>query len=595
MAGEVAVKPAAQEMAASAGAIEAPRRSRASFAFAWTESLWPGLAVSLVVGLFWVLILMGVGPLNPRNLSWMGWDAAQGYIAWGLSRQDVWHWPLAYTTRMGWPVGESIALLDPNPLIAVALKPFSPLLGEPFQYFGLEAVLVCALQFFFAMKLFRLLLGPKPLSIALGSLFFLMAPPLAWSLSLHYALSNHWLILAALLVFMQAQEDGPRVVRRFVISALALAAVAVAINPYIAFQVAVVLSAAVLSLLWRHRLSLAQAAGVMAAMGVVGAVVALTFGFVITGSKGYTAWGYRHFSMNLLSPIDPRQWASVVLPHMPEGTSGQYEGYNYLGAGVLTVALVAVGAVVARRWKPTSLDRRWVVPLLLGCLVLTLMALSTKVMLGSWTLVDFDPNEHLSPYLASLRSSGRLFWTPYYVILLAAVAAPFAFLRRSWANLLLAGALLLQVADTRSLVQWVHTTGIKGHPSPLGSPVWSQLRSTHENLVVLPAWQCSSRTTPDGFRGFQTFGLLAVAQHMRTNSYYSGRYTKATLDLHCRQAIAALSDQPLSPDTAYVVTPKLAKVIAAGPTGPGRCHEVDGFMLCSVKKDFGLRDQPHSQ
>jgi Family of unknown function (DUF6311) len=588
MASEVGVKSAAQEMDASAEAVELQGPgSWAGVALAWTDSLWLGLAISLMVGLIWVLILMGVGPLNPRNIGWLGWDGAQGYVAWGLFRQDVWHWPLAYTTRMGWPVGESIALLDPNPLIAVLLKPFSPLLGEPFQYFGIEAVLVCALQFFFATKLFRLILGPNPLGIALCSLFFLMAPPLAWSLSQHYALSNHWLLLAALLVFFRAQGQESRAVRRLVISGLALAAVAVAINPYIAFQVAMVLTAAVVSLLWQRRLPLSKAAGFVAAMGVIGAVVALTFGFVIAGSKGYTAWGYRHFSMNLLSPVDPRQWASIVLPRVPEGDSAQYEGYNYLGVGAL--ALMVLGAMVVRRRKLHSLDRRWLAPLLLCCVVLTLMALSTKVMAGSITLVDVDPHERLSPYLASLRSSGRLFWTPYYVILLAVLAAPFAFVRRSWANVLIGCALLVQIADTRSLVQWVHTTGMAGHPSPLKSPVWFQLGAVHENLVVLPAWQCAPRVTPDGFRGFQTFGFLAVAQKMRTNSYYSGRYTKATLDFQCRQAIAALSEQPLSPDTAYVVTPKLAAAIAARPTGPGKCHEVDGFILCSAKTDFGLK------
>jgi hypothetical protein len=377
-----------------------------------------------------------------------------------------------------------------------------------------------------------------------------------------------------------------------VTSGLALAAVAVAINPYIAFQVALVLAAAAVSLLWQRRLSLAQAAGFMAAMGVVGAVVSLTFGFVIAGSKGYTAWGYRNFSMNLLAPIDPRQWPSIVLPRVPEGESGQYEGYNYLGLGVLALALIAIGTAIVRRGKLPSLDRRWTVPLLLCCVVLTLMALSTKIMAGSITLLDLDPHEHLSPYLASLRSSGRLFWTPFYVILLAVLAATFVFVRRPWANVLVACALLLQIADTRSLVQWVHTTGMAGHQSPLKSPVWFRLGAAHENLVVLPAWQCAPRVTPDGFRGFQTFGFLAVAQRMRTNSYYSGRYTKATLDFHCRQAIAALSERPLSADTAYVVTPTLAAAIAAGPTGPGKCHEVDGFMLCSMKTDFGLGAEP---
>ena len=36
------------------------------------------------------------------------------------------------------------------------------------------------------------------------------------------------------------------------------------------------------------------------------------------------------------------------------------------------------------------------------------------------------------------------------------------------------------------------------------------------------------------------------------------------------------------------MTPQLAEVIAHGPTGPGKCHDVDNLILCSTKTDFGL-------
>ena len=464
---------------------------------------------------------------------------------------------------------------------------FRHLLGEPFQYFGIEAVLACALFFFFAMKLFRFVLGPNPLGIGLSSLFLLLAPTLAWRLSQHFALSNQWVIIAALLVYFQAQQDSPRAMRRFVVSGLALAAVAVAIHPYLAFPVVLLLTAAAFSLLWQRRMSLSEAAGFMAALGVTSVIVAYSLGFLMAGGKSYTGWGYRLFSMNLLAPIDPSNWRSIVLPQLPTGTTGQYEGYNYLGAGALALALIMLVAAVVRRSKLPSLDRRWLLPLLLCCLGLTLMALSTKVMFGAKTLVDVDPRERLSAHLAFLRASGRLFWTPYYLILVAVLAAPFCFVRRGWANLLIGCALLLQIADTNSLRQWVRTNVSQGgHASPLKSAVWSQLGSMHENLIVLPPWQCSFRT-PDGFRGYQTFGLLAVEQRMRTNSYRPGRYIETNRDADCRQSIAALANEPLSPDSAYVVAPALAEVIAKGPTGAGKCREVDGFVLCSVKLDFG--------
>jgi Family of unknown function (DUF6311) len=583
------------DLATSVGPTRDPARVRTpasaprGFASAWIDSIWLGLAISLVVGFLYALFLLGPAVLNPHNLSWLGLDPADHYIGWELFRQDPhWHWPLTYTNRVGYPLGENVALMDANALLLVLFKPFSPLLPEPFQYFGIEAVLVCALQFFFSLRLFRLLLGQNPLGITLGSLFFLTSPPLAWRLTRHFSLSNHWLLIGALLIYFQAQQESPRAMRRFVISALVLAGVAVAINPYIALQVLLVLTAAAGSLLWQRKLTLATALGFMTALGAACMIVAYSLGLLIAGGQGYGAWGYRLYSLNLLAPFDPI-YASVLsrlLPHFPRGQV--YPGSNYLGAGVIFLTIFLLLLFAWRRGNLLSLDRRQVVPLLLCCLALTLLAFSTKVSIGATTLVDLDPQQKLTPFLKTLRASERLFWLPYYTILTAVLAAPFLLVRKSQANLLLAVVLVVQLVDAAPLFRFVRSNVDQTLLQPLKSPIWSKLGAIHENLVVLPAWQCGFRFSPGDLDGFQIFGLLAARQQMRTNSYYSARYTKVNFDFHCKQAIAALAQQPLSPDTAYVVTPSLAAVIAQGPTGPGKCHEVDGFILCSAKTDFGL-------
>ena len=554
-------------------------KTRSTSQFVRAGSLWLDLAIAAVAGLLYALLVMGPGPLNPRNVNWVTPDPAYHYIGWELFQQDPkLHWPLTYTDRLGYPEGESVALLDLNPLLAVVLKPLSPLLPEPCQYFGLEVVLACALQFFFAFRIFRLILGANILGIALCSAFFLLSPPLNYRFMGHYSLSNHWLLLAALLVFLQAQQESSNAVRWFVISAVLLTAIAIGINPYIAFQVLLVLTAAVASLRWQRRLSLPRTAGMMALLCGTGFVTAYSLGLVIAGGRGYGTGGYRVLSMNLLSLADPRGWKSIIVPQLP-GVTGQYEGYAYLGVGALILSgIVLVMAVVQRRKLP-SLDFRWLIPVLVCCAVLTLMALSTKVTLGSGTLIDLDPREKLSGYLAPLRATGRLFWAPYYLLLTAVLAGPYLFFRRLWANLLLAGALVLQFADTRSLRHWVHTTISEAHPTPLKSPIWSTLGSIHQNLIVLPAFQCANNGAPGGPESYRIFGFLAVKQRMRTNSYQSARFTEVARDWHCNQSIAALSEQPLSPDSAYVVTPELAARIAQGPTGPGKCHDLDRFIL----------------
>jgi hypothetical protein len=587
---EPAIAASREDIAASATAIGARRGLRS----AWTDSVLLTLAISLVVGLVYSLIMMGPA-LNPRNIGWLVGDSAMSYTGWALYRQDPhWHWPLTYTDRIGYPRGEAAALMDINALMAVLLKPFSRLLGEPFQYFGIEFALLSVLQFFLSIRLFRLLLGQNRIGIFLCSMFFLIAPPFAWDSTRTQAANNQWLLIAALIIYLHAQQESPRATRRFVISAFILVVVAVAINAYLAFQVVAALFAAAVSLLWQHRLSLSKTIAFMVGLITAFLVVAYSLGFLLAGGSGYAMPGYRHYSMNVLEPFDPYVYGSILSHLLPRFSHSIYTGL-YLGAGVIVLIIIVLILFLSQSGKRPTLDRRQVLPLLACCLVLTLMAFSTRVRIGSFTL-DLDPYQHFTRFLALLRMSYRLFWLPYYTLLAAVFASPFLFFRKSRANLLLAIVLVVQLVDTAPLLKWVQSRRIPSkqerwtptQPSPLQSPVWATVSEMHENLMVLPAWQCGFMTTPGGLNGFWIFGLFAAEHKMRINSYYAGRYTKANRDFHCGQAIAAVSERPLSPDTAYVVTPAVADIIAEGPTGPGKCHPVDGFMLCSAKTDFGL-------
>jgi hypothetical protein len=562
----------------------------------WVDSLSFCLIFSLLVGILYTVVVMGPRVLNPRDIGWLTHDPVAHYVGWELFRHDPqWHWPLTFTTWLGYPVGESTALQDFNPVMALALKPFSSLLPEPFQYFGIEIVISCTLQFFFAWRLLRALVGAKTVGIVLASAFFLIAPPLTYRLHGHYSLTNHWVLIAAFLLFFRAQSFPQTSLLRFEISALLLAGLVVAINPYLAFQVLMILAAAVVSVVWQKRVSFVRALGLMILIAGVCALLAYSIGFVITGGKGYATGGYRYYSMNLLSPIDPYLTqleppgrGSILFPRLPQLTDGQYEGYNYLGAGVILLAVAVVMLLWINRRRLKSVDRRWVIPLFLCCLALTLMACSTRISLGSHVFVDVDPHEKLTRFFAPLRASGRLFWAPYYLIVTVVLAMPMLFLRKVCANLLLATVLVLQVADTAPLRNWVRHYVDSGYSHPLRSPIWWTLGASYKNLEVLPAWQCDNSYTPGGPQGYGIFGLLAADQKMRTNSYDSARYTEQARQLHCVQAVTDLAEKPLSADSAYVVTPALASIIAKGPTGPGKCHDLDGYILCSTASDFGL-------
>jgi len=561
----------------------------------WPDSLWFNLAIAGIVGFLYALYVLGPHVLNPHNIRWLHGDTATYYIGWALFRQDPhFHWPITYTDRIGYPIGDSISLMDVNPLLAVLLKPLSLLLPEPFQYLGLEAILACSLQFFFALRLFRLLLGPNPFAVVLPSLYFLVSPPMNLRLAAHYAISNHWLFTAALFVFCLAHRESPLSTRRFVTMALILAGVSVAINPYLAFQVLLVLTAGVIGLLWRKRLTLLRTAGVLSALGITALTAAYVFGFFGTEGQRYAGVGYRYYSLNLLAPFDPYGYGSLLSHPLKHFTDGQYEGYNYLGAGVMFLAIVVALILLLQVSKIPRFQWRPAISLSICCLFLTLMALSTEITVGSKLLVDVDPNQKLSPYLSILRCSGRLFWTPYYALLMAVLAAPFLLLRRRWATVLVGVALAVQVADLTPFRRWLHTQINQTYETPLKSPIWSKLGSTYDNLIVMPPWQCDPSVSPGGRWGFETFGLLAASGKMRTNSYYSGR--PIDQGFLCGESISTLTQRPLSSASVYVVTPAIATRITS--SGSGRCHNLDGFILCSAKDDFGLgtaRWEPQTQ
>lgn len=562
----------------------------------WADSLTFCLIFSFLVGTLYTVTMMGTRVLNPRDIGWLTQDPIMYYVGWeGFRHDPQWHWPLTYSTYIGYPVGESTALMDFNSVLALALKPLSSVLPEPFQYFGIEILLCCSLQFFFAWRLLRLLIGSNILGILLASAFFLIAPPLTYQLHGHFSSCNQWILIAALLVFFRAQLLPKANLGTFVVSSLVLATAGIAINPYLAFQVLLILTAAVVSLLWQKRLSFVMAVGFMTMLSVVCGLEAYSLGLLLKGGRGYGGGGYRYFSTNLLSLINPYLTrleppgrGSIVFPRLPQLTDGQHEGYAYLGAGVILVAVLVALFLVFKRVQFKSLDKRWAIPLFLCCLILTLMACSTKISFGSHILVDVDPHEKLTPYLSPLRTSGHLFWAPYYVILTAVLAVPLLLLRKASANVFLAGVLVLQVADTAPLRHWVRHYIDSGYSHPLRSSIWWTLGESYKNLEVLPAWQCDGSFTPGGLQGYGIFGLLAADQKMRINSYYSGRYTEQSRQFQCIQAVTDLAEKPLSPDTAYVVTAALAETIAKGPSGPGKCHDLDGFILCGTKSDFGL-------
>ena len=148
----------------------------------------------------------------------------------------------------------------------------------------------------------------------------------------------------------------------------------------------------------------------------------------------------------LINPANPSY--SLFFPSTPDDHGRGYEGYQYLGAGLILLVVTAIGAAILRRraisggGEPAPLaDLRWLLP---AYAVLTLLAISHGVLLQGQLILLVPLPSVVIDALDLVRASGRLFWPVAYTIIYAALLIVFRLERRT---LVLGAALVLQIAD----------------------------------------------------------------------------------------------------------------------------------------------------
>jgi hypothetical protein len=543
---------------------------------------------AITVGLCGAFYMMGPDAINPWNIDWLVGDPATHYLGWAFFRKTPdWFFPITWTDRLGYPWGVSISFLDSIPLVAVLLRPISSILGEPFQYIGLYACLCFILQAFFGFKIAYRIGFRNLISAGLTAVFFMLAPAFIWRFHGHFALASHWVILAAIYCYLR-EVPGEKAVR-WLIPFWVLVAIAGAINPYIAVMTLLLTLAASARLWLVKRLGVWTALATAAASVGILAASFVIFGFYVGGgADAYAGGGYRSYSMNLLAPIDPHVYRTLLLPMMPINP-GQYEGYNYLG--ITVIAFLAFG-LLSRNIRGGAATKPDIFPLLMVGLISTLIAASTKITLGSFTIASIPLPEKVEQLAQMLRASGRLFWPAYYLLIIAAFAS-LTKIRRPIREIILVIGLLIQILDLMPLMASARlATHGAATETKLVDPVWNGLGERHAHLAVHPAWSCDSASTPDGPTGYRTFGMLADKENMTLNSYYAGRFDMQAFDHHCRQALEPIMAGNLDPETAYVLSDSLFDNLASKNIKTHRCSRVDGFNLCVRDTDnLGVRTE----
>ncbi len=552
----------------------------------WPERLLP--LVCAAVGLCWFLAAGGGRTLNPTFLDWLGdGDLGQHVMGWLFFRNEGWGFPLGAVPGLLHPVGGSVAYTDANPWVAVLLKPFSPLLPVDFQYIGLWLGTCFALQGLLGCKVLEAL-GARPLQRVLGAALFVMAPPLLHRMG-HDTLCAHWLLLGMLWLHLRPVPDGAAA-RRSVGWAGLFNVLAAGIHPYLSAMVFLLTLALLARLFWVER-QLPRAWLVGTPVAVLGAVGGLFYLFGYIGQPtGLGAVGFGFFSADLLAFFN--SMGQGRLPPIPAGP-GQYEGYGYLGGGVLALG---VASLVAWRVRTPREPLSWrpLLPLLVAASGFFLFALSSKMTVAGTTFLSMRSLiTPLEPALSPLRSSGRFIWLPGYVL----TAGVLALTLRVWrarpavATGLLLAAVAVQVADAKSVWEG-HFLGDAKWPR-LQAPQWSLATAPYRHLALYPPYNSAEADCGKAeyrFQHYLAFADLAYRQRLTYNSGSLARTNHQRVQAYCDALKADLEAGRFARDTIYVVHPsKLGDFTKPGSSAV--CGQLEGQHVCvTAEPATPLRD-----
>jgi hypothetical protein len=387
--------------------------------------------------------------LIPTNVSWLlQGDWGPHFLGWNALRHDEWRWPLGSTNLLAWPHGVTVTYTDSNPLLCLLLKPFSAILPGDFQLTGPWLLGCVLLQFAAALMLLRPHVQDRFLQL-IGAILLTVVPTLMDRM-VHPTLFSQWTILLTLHLFINGDDE-----RRRDIGYAVILVISALVHPYLLFMNASIWASDALRRLIRVVRERSLVKFGVSLIPIAAVALAPTAALLITGALGgfrAEAGGFGYYSMAVDALFNPGTAGfSRLLPVAPQGEGQLFEGFQYLGAGLLAVVVAALASLAwpqgrARLGRLRGLA--WLIPALLALLI---FALSDQVQFHG-RVVAHIPLDWLPFHLTSIfRASGRLFWPCTYVLLFASLVLVLSF-PKQWAYAIGFGALALQAIDLSRFV-----------------------------------------------------------------------------------------------------------------------------------------------
>ncbi|CAN5756414.1 hypothetical protein BH11MYX3_BH11MYX3_32290 [soil metagenome] len=534
-------------------------------------------AVAALVGLVTFVIVFGPGHLLGTNAYWQmpEQDERMALMGYRYFLHEGWHWPLFISDAINVPYPKSVAFLDCIPIWALANKAVATIIPrwDSFSsdaYLGLWHGLAYALQAVFGVACLRALGHRSWRSGLIAIVFFLALPTWIFRYS-HPALSAHWVLLWALVLYLRTPV-GVATPRTLSIAKLCQLALAALVSPY---QAALSLTVFIPSVLRsKHRRTIA----IWLPVGIACVGLATWFAGYFAAETLRKQWGFEEESANLLGWLIPQhsglvgdaQWIASA-----NGTAWQYEGYAYLGLGLL--GLLALFLPRLRILRGVIRRHPFLFAVVVGSAV---FALSNHVYVGSHEILSFPIPRPLRWFASQFRSPGRFVWVPTYVLMVFLLHGALTRFTTWRGFALVALAALIQLVDATG--EWSRVRGMTSGPTVavLHQDAWRPLVHGHDEVVILPPYSCV--VDDDAVRldrMSMEIQMLASEWAIPINGTYSARDMR-----RCEAEEAEWPTLALRPDVLYVLLPPAITVAKRLAAGGAACAVFEFGRVCSTNR-----------
>jgi hypothetical protein len=508
----------------------------------YTHKFGTAVCLSLIIGTAAFLLLVGPRALQPTNIVWLqNTDAVSSYLAWKFFAHSPWGIPFGVNPEYGLEFSSSIFYSDSLPLLALIVKLLGVSRDGEFQYFGIWLLACFCLQFL-AGYLLAGRITKRTWLRAIMATFFVFAPIMVWRLYGHYALVGQFLILFALYLNLTNRQGPSLIAWPLLIATAALT------HSYILAMVLPLWGSDIIRRLYRRdtlkREALVEAVAVVAVL--VASLWAAGF-FVMSG--GFGEGGFGMYRMDILSPLNPMGWSHILrdLPSDP----GEYEGFNFIGTGMLLAILLLIAARVGSGHTPLG-PLGLPAPLLAVLCVVALIALTNRPSLGPWQLTIPLPEVVLT-MLSVVRASGRFFWPVIYLMFFLTFLVAVRTYGERRAGAVLAVCLAIQIADTSAAWHKIRDSKMVKSSSHWGNP--------ESNLTDNTFWSAASkhyaniRTIPQGtgLNRWNEISLAAANNGMGTTAATLARIDPIKWANAQKKMAADIESGTYQPDSIYVL------------------------------------------